>query len=67
MYDRHQVPGRSFLGRTAYSAGITWDLSHFNRLRLHYSYRNLEGDQDSHVVFLQWVFVIGTHAHGMDW
>ncbi len=67
MYDRHQVPGSSRLGKTIYSAGITWDLSHFNRLRLHYSYRNLEGDEDSSVVYLQWVFVIGTHAHGMDW
>ncbi len=67
MYDRHQVPGRSRLGRADYSAGITWDLSHFNRLRLHYSYRNIEGGEDSHVVYLQWVFVIGTHAHGMDW
>jgi len=53
----------------AYSPFITWAISHWNQLRLQYTHttRNsiagspLRGDD---AIYLQWAWIIGSHAHG---
>ena len=67
VYDRHEVPGHGRICRSDYSIGITWDVSRFSRLRAAYSFRDVDHGEDYHVFYLQWVWVIGTHAHGLDW
>jgi hypothetical protein len=54
----------------AYSPYITWAISHWNQLRLQYTYtdQNAEsaasGLHSSNAVYLQWAWIIGSHAHG---
>ena len=51
----------------AYSPYITWALSHWNQLRLHYTYTQptaISGLRPEHAVSLQWAWIIGSHAHG---
>ena len=55
-----------------YSAWITWKISHFNWLRFTYRYSDFysahdEPSNDYHEFILQWVMVLGSHAHGLDW
>jgi hypothetical protein len=53
-----------------YSPYITWALSHWNQLRLQYTYtdRNAaaaaSGLRPDNAVYLQWAWIIGSHAHG---
>jgi hypothetical protein len=52
---------------TAYSANITWALSHWNQLRLQYTYTDpneATGLRPDSAVYLQWAWIIGSHAHG---
>jgi hypothetical protein len=52
---------------SAYSANITWALSHWDQLRLQYTYTdpNAEtGYRPDSAVYLQWAWIIGSHAHG---
>ncbi|MGD0234605.1 MAG: hypothetical protein ABSC55_08700 [Syntrophorhabdales bacterium] len=55
-------------GRTsAYSGWVTWALSHWNQLRLQYTHTNnnaATGLQNNDAVYLQWSWIIGSHAHG---
>jgi len=51
----------------AYSPYITWAISHWSQLRLQYTYteRNAaSGRPDDNAVYLQWAWIIGSHAHG---
>jgi hypothetical protein len=51
----------------AYSANITWALSHWNQLRLQYTYTDpneATGLRPDSAVYLQWAWIIGSHAHG---
>jgi uncharacterized coiled-coil protein SlyX len=54
----------------AYSPYITWALSHWNQLRLQYTYtdHNAESEEaglrPDHAVYLQWAWIIGSHSHG---
>jgi hypothetical protein len=55
----------------AYSPYITWALSHWNQLRLQYTYtdHNAEssaafGLRPDHAVYMQWTWIIGAHSHG---
>jgi hypothetical protein len=51
----------------AYSPYITWALSHWNQLRLQYTYTEpnaLSGLRPDNAVYLQWAWIIGSHAHG---
>ena len=54
----------------AYSPYITWALSHWNQLRLQYTYtdhkwlRPKPGLRPDDAVYLQWAWIIGSHAHG---
>lgn len=74
MADIFQMSRHSDVGQKDYSTWLTWKLSHFNWLRLQYRFCDLErgeheemtGD-DRHEVMLQWIIVIGSHTHGLDW
>jgi len=51
----------------AYSALVTWAQSHWNQLRLQYTYtdpNSASGLDPDHAVYLQWAWIIGSHAHG---
>jgi len=55
----------------AYSPYITWVTSHWNQIRLQYTYtdHNAEstaafGLRPDHAVFIQWAWIIGAHSHG---
>jgi hypothetical protein len=51
----------------AYSPYITWVISHWNQLRLDYTYtanNAASGLKNDNAVYLQWVWIIGSHAHG---
>ena len=54
----------------AYSPYITWALSHWNQLRLQYTYTAPNaaaaayGLHSDNAVYLQWAWIIGSHAHG---
>ncbi len=52
---------------SAESANITWALSHWNQMRLQYTHtdNNAEtGLRPDDAVYLQWAWIIGSHAHG---
>jgi hypothetical protein len=51
----------------AYSPYITWALSHWNQLRLQYTYTDpnaASGRPADSAVYLQWAWIIGSHSHG---
>jgi hypothetical protein len=54
----------------AYSPNITWALSHWNQLRLQYTYTDHNATSETyglrpdHAVYLQWSWIIGAHSHG---
>jgi uncharacterized coiled-coil protein SlyX len=54
----------------AYSPYITWALSHWDQLRLQYTYTDHNaasedaGLSPDHAVYLQWAWIIGSHSHG---
>jgi uncharacterized coiled-coil protein SlyX len=51
----------------AYSPYITWTISHWNQLRLQYTHTDhnaVSGLRPDDAVYLQWAWIIGSHAHG---
>jgi uncharacterized coiled-coil protein SlyX len=51
----------------AYSPYLTWSLSHWNQLRLQYTYTDhnaASGRTADNAVYLQWAWIIGAHSHG---
>jgi hypothetical protein len=51
----------------AYSPYITWALSHWNQLRLQYTHTThnaVSPLKDDDAIYLQWAWIIGSHAHG---
>jgi hypothetical protein len=51
----------------AYSPYITWALSHWNQLRLQYTHTDhnaVSGLRSDDAIYLQWAWIIGSHAHG---
>jgi uncharacterized coiled-coil protein SlyX len=54
----------------AYSPYLTWYLSHWNQLRLQYTYTDQNaassayGLSSGNAVYLQWAWIIGSHSHG---
>jgi len=51
----------------AYSPYITWAISHWNQLRLEYTYTDPNSEtglRPSNAVYLQWAWIIGSHSHG---
>jgi uncharacterized coiled-coil protein SlyX len=52
---------------TAYSANITWAVSHWNQLRLQFTRTEPNGASalsPNNAVYLQWAWIIGSHSHG---
>ncbi|HYA42346.1 MAG TPA: hypothetical protein VEF34_13650 [Syntrophobacteraceae bacterium] len=51
----------------AYSPYITWVISHWNQLRLQYTHTDhnaVSGLRPDDAIYLQWAWIIGSHAHG---
>jgi len=51
----------------SYSPYITWAVSHWNQLRFQYTHTDnnvATGLQSNEAIFLQWTWIIGSHAHG---
>ena len=51
----------------AYSPYITWALSHWNQIRLQYTHTDhnaASGLRPDDAIYLQWAWIIGSHAHG---
>ena len=51
----------------ALSPIITWAVSHWNQLRLEYTYTHhnaVSGLSSDNAVYVQWAWIIGSHAHG---
>ncbi len=51
----------------AYSAFLTYNISHWNQLRLEYTHTDrdpISGQRDDDAVYLQWAWIIGSHSHG---
>jgi hypothetical protein len=51
----------------AYSPYITWAISHWNQLRLQYTHTTnnaATGLKNNDAIYLQWAWIIGSHAHG---
>ncbi len=51
----------------AYSPYITWATSHWSQIRLQYTHTEpnaLSGLKPDDAVYLQWAWIIGSHAHG---
>ena len=51
----------------AYSPFMTWNISHWNQLRLQYTHtqpNSATGNEPNDAVYLQWVWIIGSHSHG---
>jgi hypothetical protein len=52
---------------SAYSPYLTWALSHWNQLRVQYTYtdhNSVSGLKPDNAVYLQWAWIIGSHSHG---
>lgn len=45
----------------------SWNLSHFNRLRLQVGQEAPAGAETSWTVALQWTAILGNHQHPLDW
>ena len=52
---------------SAYSAYLTYALSHWNQLRLQYTHtdhNSVSPYKDDDAIYLQWAWIIGSHSHG---
>jgi len=52
---------------SAYSAYLTYALSHWNQLRLQYTHtthNSVSPYKDDDAIYLQWTWIIGSHSHG---
>jgi uncharacterized coiled-coil protein SlyX len=67
LFDWMENPQNSADKTSAYSAWITWAISHWNQLRLQYTHTThnaLSGLRDDDAIYFQWAWIIGSHAHG---
>jgi hypothetical protein len=67
LYDWTQSPQNHSDTTVAYSPYITWALSHWNQLRLQYTHTDhntVSGLHPDDAIYLQWAWIIGSHAHG---
>jgi len=67
LYQWLQSPQNNQDRTSAYSPYITWAISHWNQLRLQYTYTNrsaVSGLRNDSNISLQWAWIIGSHAHG---
>ncbi|MDR2017744.1 MAG: SlyX family protein [Syntrophobacterales bacterium] len=67
QYEWLQNPESKQDTAAAYSANITWSLSHWNRLRLQFTrteHNSASFLSPNNAIYLQWTWIIGSHAHG---
>jgi hypothetical protein len=67
LFDYVQNPENHNDQTFAYSPYITWAISHWNQLRLQYTHTDhnaLSGLKPDDAIYLQWAWIIGSHAHG---
>jgi uncharacterized coiled-coil protein SlyX len=67
LFDWMENPQNNADRTSAYSVWITWVISHWNQLRLEYTHTNhnaVSGLRDDDAIYLQWAWIIGSHAHG---
>jgi len=67
LFDWMENPQNNHDQTFAYSPFITWALSHWNQLRLQYTHTTpnvVSGLRPDDAVYLQWAWIIGSHAHG---
>jgi len=67
LYDFVESPENNRARTSAYSPYITWALSHWDQLRLQYTYTNpnaATGFKPDNALYLQWAWIIGSHSHG---
>jgi uncharacterized coiled-coil protein SlyX len=70
LFDWVEDPQDQHAQTFAYSPYLTWALSHWNQLRLQYTYTDhnaasaASGLRPDHAVYLQWAWIIGSHSHG---
>ena len=65
-FDYLQNPENHSYETFAYSPFISWYPSHFQQLRLQYTHSDRAGSslRSDDAVYLQWVWIIGSHSHG---
>lgn len=67
LFDWMENPQNNHDQTFAYSPSITWALSHWNQLRLQYTHTTHNGSsilRPDDAIYLQWAWIIGSHAHG---
>jgi hypothetical protein len=67
LFDYVQNPQNHHDETFAYSPYITWALSHWNQIRLQYTHTDhnaVSGLKSDDAIYLQWAWIIGSHAHG---
>ena len=67
LFDYVQSPENHNDETFAYSPYVTYALSHWNQLRLQYTRtepRGAAGLKPDDAIYLQWAWIIGSHAHG---
>ena len=67
LFETMENPQNSHDRTYAYSPYITWALSHWNQLRLQYTHTThnaVSPLKDDNAIYLQWAWIIGSHAHG---
>jgi len=67
LYQWMESPENNHDKTSAYSPYITWALSHWNQLRLQYTYTDrsaVSGLRNDNNISLQWAWIIGSHSHG---
>jgi hypothetical protein len=67
LFDYVQSPQNHHEETLAYSPYITWAITHWNQLRLQYTHTEpnaASGLKPDDAIYLQWAWIIGSHAHG---
>lgn len=67
LYDFVEDAQNNKVRTSAYSPYVTWALSHWNQIRLQYTYTSpnaASGLRPDNAVYVQWAWIIGSHAHG---
>jgi len=67
LFDWVENPFNAGQQEVSYSPYITFALSHWNQLRLQYTYTDFSSSYHlpaNNGIFLQWTWIIGSHSHG---
>jgi len=68
LFDFVQNQSNNHDQTSAYSAFVTYAISHWNQLRLQYTHtdhqKSISSLRDDDAIYLQWTWIIGSHSHG---